>query len=405
MPRHHSLLPQTALATVTSIMVLGAAPAQDEGSAERGFESYLYLEPSEARLEFLAPLNLLDSDTANLSRDARDLLLPKLAERLQNACRVHADGTSAEFEQDRIGFVTIDPERGPVPDERPEVKADDALVAAIFVAPRSGFPKLLELEWLYFPETVTEVDVAVEALSRPGNREPEFSHVLEFTKDDPRQSLSLPEIEASLGLREVPPVVSTPNRWPWIVAGLFLVAGVLLVAIGLRNRGGERSSFLTTAIIALVFAGGAFLQAGKVSSVEIPDDEGAGDLVEVLLSNVYKAFSHRDESDIYDVLEESIDGPLLEEVYLDIRRGVEEAENGGPSVRVLDVAIIDCLVQPGGDRGGLSAQVAWACQGTVSHWGHMHARRNKYRAKLLLEPVDDQWKITGVDVLSEERLE
>ncbi|MEM9360377.1 MAG: hypothetical protein AAGB04_29725, partial [Pseudomonadota bacterium] len=61
----------------------------------------------------------------------------------------------------------------------------------------------------------------------------------------------------------------------------------------------------------------------------------------------------------YDLLEENVDGPLLEQLYLDIRRGLDDTENGGPQVRVLGVTIVDCRVTSGGNGGGFGAEVAW----------------------------------------------
>ncbi|MGI9241422.1 MAG: hypothetical protein ACR2RV_11515 [Verrucomicrobiales bacterium] len=392
---------------------IGSVQAQDEEAAGVQMGNFVYLEPTESRLEFLLPLALLDpvdssaggSGDPVLGAEARDSLLPELTDRLAKACQIRFDGSPVEFQISQIGFVVIDPEIGPVPDERAEIKASDALLAAIFVAPTVGFPSQLDIGWRLFPETMSGVDVTVEALSQPDRREPTFSQVLQFTRESPEQNLTLPEIANDIGLLEVPAVIRKPNRSIGMVPWLFLAACLVLLAIGARPGARDRSPFLIAAGIAAVFAGGSFTQAKKVKSLEIPDDESAGHLVEVLLSNIHQAFSYRDESEIYDVLEESIDGPLLEQVYTDIWRGVKAAENGEPTVRVLDISVIDCHVQRGGDRGGLSAAVAWECYGTVGHWGHKHTRRNKYRAELQIEPVDDQWKISGMEILEEDRLQ
>ena len=395
----------------------GFAQAEEDVPAEVKMGNYVYLEPSESRVEFLLPLGLLkgllkpeeisvgDSSDPMLDGEARKSLLPELTELLRKACRIQFDGSPVDFQISQIGFVVIDPELGPIPDERPSIKASDGLIAAIFVAPTRGFPDQLDIDWLLFPDTMTEVEVAVEALSSPDRRDPDFSQVLRITRESPSRSLSLPEIGPDIGLREVPAVVRKPNQSIGLVPWLFLAACVILLGIGLRPRAGDRIPVLIAAGVAAVFAGGAFSQARKVSTVEIPDGENAGALVEVLLSNVYQAFSYRDENEIYDVLEESIKGSLLDQVYSDIWRGVKAAEDGGPTVRVLDVIVIDCLVQRDGDQGGLSTAIAWECYGNVSHWGHKHTRRNKYRATLKIEPVDDQWKIIGMDILEEDRLQ
>ena len=327
--------------------------------------NFLYLEPSEARVEFLLPLAVLApakvvEGAPQLDRDARDSLLPELTKRLSGACRVRFDGSPIEFKLSQIGFVTIDPELGPIPDERTSVAADDALVAAIFVAPTEGFPGRLEIEWLLFPESQEEVDVTVEALASTDRSDPDFSQILKFTRDSPSLDIPLPEIATDIGLREVPPVVRKQTQTAGVLPWLFLAACLALLGIALRAGAGDRSPFVIASGIAAVFAVGSFTQGKKVRSVEIPDEKSAGVLVENLLSNVYHAFSYRDESEIYDVLDESIVGTLLEQVYADIWRGVKAAEDGGPTVRVLDVIVIDSLIRRGGDKGGLAVDVAWA---------------------------------------------
>jgi hypothetical protein len=43
--------------------------------------------------------------------------------------------------------------------------------------------------------------------------------------------------------------------------------------------------------------------------------------------------------------------------------------------------------------------------GTVGHWGHIHIRQNQYEANIIVEPVDGAWKITGLEVLEEKRID
>ena len=42
--------------------------------------------------------------------------------------------------------------------------------------------------------------------------------------------------------------------------------------------------------------------------------------------------------------------------------------------------------------------------GSVGHWGHVHQRRNRYRADLSVAPRDGAWKITELEILEESRL-
>ncbi|MGH8652048.1 MAG: hypothetical protein ACREYE_07620 [Gammaproteobacteria bacterium] len=48
---------------------------------------------------------------------------------------------------------------------------------------------------------------------------------------------------------------------------------------------------------------------------------------------------------------------------------------------------------------------AMAAQPSVGHWGHVHPRENFYEALVTIEPVTGVWKITGLEVLNEQRLD
>jgi len=42
--------------------------------------------------------------------------------------------------------------------------------------------------------------------------------------------------------------------------------------------------------------------------------------------------------------------------------------------------------------------------GSVGHWGHVHQRANSYQAELEISEIDKVWKLTGLEILQEERL-
>ncbi len=57
-----------------------------------------------------------------------------------------------------------------------------------------------------------------------------------------------------------------------------------------------------------------------------------------------------------------------------------------------------------GEDGGFVAAATWNVAGSVGHWGHVHERRNQYRAELMIRPVGGDWKLTGLEILDEQRL-
>ncbi len=91
-----------------------------------------------------------------------------------------------------------------------------------------------------------------------------------------------------------------------------------------------------------------------------------------------------------------------------IQRGRVMEEQGGAVSRIREVRLVDG--RPGGRPAGDPAQPAfscvadWAVTGTVEHWGHVHERTHRYRARLEVRAVGGAWKITGLEVLDEQRL-
>jgi hypothetical protein len=151
----------------------------------------------------------------------------------------------------------------------------------------------------------------------------------------------------------------------------------------------------------LAFASAAFLAVENQRSRLDPD--GLQQLVGNLLHNVYRAFDYRGEEVIYDVLANSASGNLLTDIYLETRRGLELANQGGARVKVKDIEMVETSLL---DSDGDSFRVAsrWNVSGSVGHWGHIHQRQNAYHARLEISDLNGVWKLTGLEILEEERL-
>ena len=126
-------------------------------------------------------------------------------------------------------------------------------------------------------------------------------------------------------------------------------------------------------------------------------------LVGDLLHNVYRAFDYRGEEVIYDVLETSVSDAFITDIYLETQKGLELANQGGARVKVKTIEINDAKLT---DRDGNRLIITgnWNVSGSVGHWGHVHQRTNGYRANLEIDEIDGVWKLTGLEILEEQRL-
>jgi hypothetical protein len=125
-----------------------------------------------------------------------------------------------------------------------------------------------------------------------------------------------------------------------------------------------------------------------------------------LLQNVYRSFDYRDDAQVYDALSRSLAGPILERTYLDIKKGLVVMEQGGAQAQVTRVSLTGGKPSPltrGKDPRGFDFLATWEVEGTVEHWGHIHQRTNEYQAIFSVEPIDDAWKITSMNVQSDKR--
>jgi len=125
-------------------------------------------------------------------------------------------------------------------------------------------------------------------------------------------------------------------------------------------------------------------------------------LLHTLLGNVYRSFVFKDESAIYDALAKSVDGDLLSDTYLQVKRSLELKNQGGAEASVDTLAIGDLKLSELDE--GYAIDATWDVNGSVGHWGHIHTRSNRYNAEFVIEPVDDVWKIKKMKVYNEERI-
>jgi hypothetical protein len=188
--------------------------------------------------------------------------------------------------------------------------------------------------------------------------------------------------------------------------GLGAVASiVLLIVIIARHRGELLARKLpppkvVTAAAVLVMV--LFVTSSRVLGLSVSDRE-AEQVVSDLLRNVYRSFDYHEEGQIYDMLEQSVAGDLLTDIYLETRRSLELENQGGARAKVKAVTIVDGDYSAA-DGGGFVSQLTWNVLGSVGHWGHIHQRTNQYQARFAIQVIDGEWKIVDLELIQEQRL-
>ena len=363
---------------------------------------FIYVEPYEVRKEIiLRPKDLqhwldlgLDGKTIIPAADQAELKR-RVGEFLRAHHKVLIDGQVIEPELARINFLERTLRTSKVIDPPVDLDLNAAILGAIFVYPTvEPLPQQVTMEWDLFNDKIQLVPVSAvdQAGPLPSFLEPDYA-ILEW-----QNFLKNPELPTLTELRAPPSetqLMASYLRWILLIITLWLFWRWLA-----RGEGGaSRMQPGVTAISAAVLTGLSFWLGSAVRL----SDEASLELVGGVLHNVYRAFDFRDEGQIYDVLDQTVTGDLLTDIYLETRRGLELANQGGARAKVKDIEIIDLQAVAVND-GAIEADVTWRVAGSVGHWGHVHERKNQYEAQLTIAPVDGVWKLTDMEVLSEERL-
>lgn len=199
-----------------------------------------------------------------------------------------------------------------------------------------------------------------------------------------------------------------PLRFPlggvvWLVGGLAFY--VYLRAKDRRLPGGSMPFFavwlLGAVLMSQLLVVPVHLGPSQPRITEVAD---AQRIVSPLLRNVYRAFDHRAEADVYDVLARSVEGDLLRRLYLETIQALTLEGREGTRVNITEFQVTVDKVLPNPAGEGFLADCNWMARGLVGHWGHSHSRLNIYNARLTLVPAKEEWKLTGLEVQEVRRL-
>ncbi len=363
---------------------------------------FIYVEPYEVRKEIIVrpkdmqryvDLGLAGRETIPVEMQAE--VRRKVIEFLGQHHPMTIDGQPAEPAMVRADFLERTLRTSRVIDPPEELDLDAAMMGVKFIYPHEGFADTATMRWDLFDDKIQVVPVSAVDPTGPLPQflEPDFDTL---------------EWQNFIRIPVMPQLADVSAPPGWFARALFygrwllVIIAALMVLRLVRAATGGRAGVVTAgaaAVIAVAVAALGWWSGGQARL----DDTATRDVVAGLLTNVYRAFDFRAESDVYDVLARSVDGDLLRDVYLEMRRGLVLASQGGASARVKDVELVKLAAEPGEDQG-IRARTTWRVRAAVGHWGHIHERRNEYQAELRLQPIDGVWKLVGVEILDEVRL-
>jgi len=375
--------------------------------------SFLYVEPYEVRHEILTRVRDLEQwmdlglrGDEYIEVNELEPLKQRIGEFLLAKNPVRVDGQALKPILDRTNYVKV-AVTGISLIEKPErLETSTAIVGVIITYLTDGLPQEVTVDWEPFTDQIQRVPVTAIDPAGPlaSYVEPDdtIHKWTNFLKNYKLPTVEQVALDASL----------TTIRLPVLS---ILCLGALVPVLRLwKTRGNATNSrrSLLTIGIALIVGSVALYPFARVSVAKPAQiapsitDADAKVVLQSLLKNVYRAFDFREEDNVYDKLAISVSGDLLATLYLQSRKSLEVQKAGGAQAKVKAVEVLEASVDSQPDRPlAYTFKAKWTALGTVGHWGHVHTRKNLYDALVTVDAVDRNWKITGLELLEEKRID
>ncbi len=294
---------------------------------------------------------------------------------------------------DRIHFIERTLKRSGVVTPPRDLETNTATLGVIYSYPTPSTAKKVMVEWDLFNEKINMVPIVFTDEAGP------FRY--RITADEPKITWDNYILHPKDRNISTVHVTQSTIALPWLALLLGTLFLVLITLYILRKK----KILLVLAIISLLTA--LFSWPLVKVTIDSPiqaklDNKEARLLLHELLSNVYRSFVFKEEGAIYDALSKSVDGDLLSEIYLQVKRSLELKNQGGAEASVDTIEIKDLKLTE--LDNGYALDGSWDVNGSVGHWGHIHKRANHYDAEFVIEPVKKVWKIKTMKVYNEERI-
>ncbi|MCA9065074.1 MAG: hypothetical protein KDA96_18525, partial [Planctomycetaceae bacterium] len=357
-----------------------------------------------ATLKSFLPVKHADTDFIEVSeQDAvRDLIRNWLKD--QNPVQLNGQAVEAVFT--RIDFHGLDLIDFARMAEQQRVSLASGRVGIILTYPcPDDTLTSAEVSWNLFNSSIVRIEAVV--LSYPDQLQKfEFSRFQTDEENVLRWTIPSDALPAEVTAVAVENMQRPTWRVSWVGGASLLATVVLFLTLPASRRG-------------LVTMAGLFVAAASwwLFPVTIDDPFTAppelpsattDDIVRQLLAGTYRSLDFGTEQRVYDSLSNSVDGDLLEQLYVDLRKSLENREQGGAvgRVRSMTVNSVEPVARTQGDPQwpAFDCHSTWTVAGTVEHWGHVHERTNQFQATLRIEPRDNNWKITSLAIDSQEQL-
>ena len=360
--------------------------------------TYLSVEPFEVRQEILVnartALQIIDvpeDGMGSLPVELQEMIMEQTLELFENSNPIRIDGQEVDPALTRIDFVTLGSGGVIIRHEPVRESLDEGILGISLVYETETLANDITIDWELFSDDYS----VIEAITI----DPFGGASFVLAPDD--KVLYWKRTMSGYTVPKVEEIAIEHPKLPIVSVIIFIVAIVLLFILKKQNR---NIAFILLGIGLVLYPFLRYpLDVAFVNQWK-PSSERSTRILDGLLTNVYRSFDYRNEEAVYDRLSISVMGDQLTKTYIEQRKGLEIENRGGASAKVEKVEILEIHNVISGAENDFGIEATWTINGSVSHFGHMHYRQNRYRAVIWISPKDGNWKISNIEMIDETRL-
>lgn len=371
-------------------------------------QAYLYIEPYQTRFEALFDAAAIfawlypgKAAPQTLAAEKQEELAAAAAARAAQWCALKVTGTQLTIPQPVVAVIKGVPGNTLPIKEGEAVPLNQAMLGFMWEFATPPGPEEIVVTWKGWFNQMPQLPVHAY-FGRHSEKGEIYSSIKTFRWSN-RGRLPRPAPLAAVPSYEEP----SPLRLP--LGGIFWFLGGLVFYIFLKVKdhrlpGGSLPYIAVWLLGAVLMSQLLIVPVGTSSGPVVDQVADAQRIVTPLLRNVYRAFDHHAESDVYDVLARSVDGELLRKLYLETIQALTLDGREGTRVTIAEFSANVDKVAPNPKGEGFVADCNWMARGIVGHWGHSHPRVNIYNARVTITPAKGEWKLTDLEVQEVRRL-
>lgn len=378
----------------------------------RSVYSVITISRNEVRHEVVIPLPIL-ARTTEIEREEesfltigeQDKVKEKLKRLLTGEIPLMIDGVEVQPIFDRVEFAGLRIKDLGASLERKTVSMVNGRVLFTIRYPTKSVPKQVIAEWNYFPPQIRRVESKI--VYDENYEEFQFTKLNKLKSDETvnlnRFTWNNTSDPGEFSIANIP--FSDPVK-KYSVSAISTLAAGLLVLSGLILFFTQSSVKLQVGSVLfwLILAGlGSNFSKFEFSDPLAPKfsvtDEEAKRIAESLVRNVYRAFDYGEEEEVYTALSQSVNGELLNSIYLDVQTMRRIQEQGGAFADIRQVEFSNGKKESDTEDNGFKFKSDVLISGLVGHWGHFHERINSLTCEYLIQPIDGSWRIVSRNVV------